>query len=87
VFLKVQFVFLYVSVFRSLLFCVVSRFVGFGFFQHRAKRLAGKNVSEMTHFVSSGTLNLAPSVLAESVFHLAKLVLVLSISLSCCMSM
>jgi len=27
-----------------------------------AKRLAEKNVSEMTYFVSSGTLNLAPSI-------------------------
>jgi len=26
------------------------------FFQYRAKRLAAKNVSKMTYFVSSGTL-------------------------------
>jgi len=39
-------------------------FVGFVFFStdYRAKRLAGKNVSELTYFVSSGTLNLAPSI-------------------------
>ena len=37
-------------------------FVGFVFFQFFAKRLAGKNVSEMAHFVSSSTLNLAPSI-------------------------
>jgi len=30
------------------------------FFQYQAKRLAGKNVSEMTCFVSSGTSNVAP---------------------------
>jgi len=36
---------------------VFSNFVllGLVFFQYRAKRLAGKNVSEMTCFVSSGT--------------------------------
>ena len=37
-------------------------FVGFGFFQYRAKRLAGKNVSEMAYSVTSGTLNVAPSM-------------------------
>jgi len=42
-------------------FCIVS-FVGFSSFQYRAKRFAGKNVFEMTYFVSSGTLNLAPSI-------------------------
>ena len=31
------------------------------FFQYRAERLAGKNVSEITYFVSKGTLSLAPS--------------------------
>jgi len=36
-------------------------FCWFWYFQYRAKRLAGKNVSEMTYFVSSGKLNLAPS--------------------------
>ena len=40
----------------------VCYFVGFGFFQYRAKRLARKNVSEMAYFVSSGTYNLAPSI-------------------------
>ena len=47
--------------FRSLWFCVVG-FAGFCFFQYRAKRLAGKNISEMTYSVSSGTLNLALSL-------------------------
>jgi len=37
-------------------------FVGFWFFQYRAKRLAGKNVFEMTHFLSSGTCLQVPSV-------------------------
>jgi len=36
-------------------------FLGGGF-QYRAERLAGKNVSEMTYFVSSGTSNLTPSI-------------------------
>ena len=31
-------------------------------FSVQAKRLAGKNVSEVTYFVSSGTQNLAPSI-------------------------
>ena len=43
-------------------FVLLVGFVGFGFFQYRAKRLAGKNVSEMAYSVTSGTLNLAPSV-------------------------
>ena len=46
--------------FRSLWLCGIS-VVGL-VFQNRAKRLAWKNVSEMTYFVSSGTLNLAPSI-------------------------
>jgi len=37
--------------------------IGRNFFHYRAKRLAGKTVSEITCFVSSGTLNLAPSIL------------------------
>jgi len=36
-------------------FVLIVSFVGFGFFQYRAKRLAGKNVSNMTCFMSSGT--------------------------------
>jgi len=46
--------------FRSLWLCGIS-VVGL-VFQNRAKRLAWKNVSEMAYFVSSGTLNLAPSI-------------------------
>ena len=30
-------------------------FAVFDFFQHQAKRLAGKNVSKMTYFVLGGT--------------------------------
>jgi len=41
-------------------------FVGFSFFQYRAKRLAGKNVSKITYFVSSGTSKLY-SVITQSV--------------------
>jgi len=35
--------------------CVFDFVVFVSVFQHQAKRLAGKNVSEMTHFVSGGT--------------------------------
>jgi len=41
--------------------CVLLVFFGGGV-QYRAERLAGKNVSEMTYFVSSGTSNLTPSI-------------------------
>jgi len=42
---------------------VFSNFVLLGLaFSVQAKRLAGKNVSEVTYFVSSGTQNLAPSI-------------------------
>jgi len=53
-------VFLYY--FTSLWFCVVS-FCWFCIFHYQANRLAGKNVFEMAYFVSSGMLNLAPSIL------------------------
>ena len=36
--------------------------LGLVLFQYRAKRLARKNISEITYFVSSGTLNLALSI-------------------------
>ena len=56
-------------VYISMCFCVNSdhfglvlllSFIGFGLFQYRSKRLAGKFISEMTCFVSSGRLNLVP---------------------------
>jgi len=45
--------------------------VAFSFFRYRSKRLAGKNISEMTYFVLSGTLNLAPSIFRHSSFSAA----------------
>jgi len=51
-FVKVYFVFCVFCVSLDDFGFVLSKL--FGFFQHRAKRLAGKNVSEMTYFVSSG---------------------------------
>jgi len=38
-------------------------FVGFGFFQYRAKRLAGKNISKTIYSASSRMLNLALSII------------------------
>jgi len=39
----------------GLMLLVTFCWVGLCFFHYRAKRLAGKNVSETTYFVSSGT--------------------------------
>jgi len=39
---------------RSLFFCCLFYCVGFSFFQYRAKRLAGKIITKMTCFMSSG---------------------------------
>ena len=46
----------YVSLdYFGLMLLVTFCWVGLCFFHYRAKRLAGKNVSETTYFVSSGT--------------------------------
>jgi len=60
--LKVQFAFLCFCVSSDFFCFVLLVSLGLVSFQYRAKRLAGKNVSEMTYFVSIGRLNLAPSI-------------------------
>jgi len=42
----------YISLQVHVCFCCVT--ITFNFFQYQPKRLAGKNVSEMTYFVSDG---------------------------------
>jgi len=66
---RLVFVFLIGFICIFVYFCVSLDHFGFVllvllglFFQYRAKRLAWKNISEMTYFVSSGTVNHAASI-------------------------